>query len=236
MTTATRFDKSRARISDAFAMKEGAETPIMVWPLHYIITGTAPEKVPTDLFDDLAALMAFQQRTCEEHLAKSDDDFIPYLIPYFGTGVLASAFGVGTSFAPGRDPAAGRPCVTTPAEVARLRRPVPEREGLAPPEDQAVGDDKPDVRAEGLAHLEVVRAKIEMNQDYERRDHEHLDDQPRPPRDRRAQERDDQRAEGGISDRIYSLCSISRDRHGCGQYPDGPRHADAFPHHYLVAV
>jgi hypothetical protein len=113
-------------------MREGAETPIMVWPLHYIVTGTAPEKVPGDLFDNPATLMAFQQRACEEHFERSDDDFIPYLTPYFGTGVLASAFGVETTFEPGRDPAAGRPCVTTPAEVARLRMPDPERDGLMP--------------------------------------------------------------------------------------------------------
>ena len=40
---------------------------------------------------------------------------IPYLTPYFGTGVLASGFGVKTQFAPGRDPSAGEPILHTPA-------------------------------------------------------------------------------------------------------------------------
>jgi hypothetical protein len=113
-------------------MDAPADPPVMVWPLHYIVFGTAADKLPPDLFENPASLMAFQQRICEAHLAASDDDFVPYLTPYFGTGVLASAFGVQTRFAPGRDPSAGEPVVHTPAAVAHLRLPDPQRDGLMP--------------------------------------------------------------------------------------------------------
>jgi len=128
----TRFNRSKARIRAAFALADPVDVPVIVWPLHYIVFGTAPEKLPADLFDNPAQLLDFQQRLCDAHLAALDDDFIPYLTPYFGTGVLASAFGVETHFIPGRDPSAGEPIVTTPADVLKLRLPDPARDGLMP--------------------------------------------------------------------------------------------------------
>ena len=127
-----RLEAARTRIRAAFNWAEPADPPIIVWPLHYIVFGTAPDKLPLDLFDNPASLMAFQQHICEAHLAAIQDDFVPYLTPYYGTGVLASAFGVETRFAPGRDPSAGEPCLHTHADVARLRLPNPERDGLMP--------------------------------------------------------------------------------------------------------
>lgn len=130
----SRFQRTRQRISNAFALADprDAGVPIIVWPLHYIVFGTTPESVPPDLFDTPARLMEFQERVCDAHLATVDDDFIPYLTPYYGTGVLASAFGVTTHFASGRDPSAGPPCIETPADVARMRIPDPECDGLMP--------------------------------------------------------------------------------------------------------
>ena len=127
-----RFARARARIRAAFAFDDPGDPPVMAWPLHYIVFGTAPEKLPPDLFDSPARLTEFQERICERHLAALDDDFVPYLTPYFGTGVLASAFGVATTFAPGRDPAAGEPCAKSAADAARLRLPDPARDGLMP--------------------------------------------------------------------------------------------------------
>ena len=135
MTTqasSARAQRARARLQAAFALADPTDPPVIVWPLHYIVFGTAPDRVPADLFDRPARLLEFQQDLCAAHLAALDDDFIPYLTPYYGTGVLASAFGVETRFVPGRDPAAGAPVVRTPAEAARLRLPDPQRDGLMP--------------------------------------------------------------------------------------------------------
>jgi hypothetical protein len=129
---AERFAKSQALTRGAFAQVTPPQPPIIVWPLHYIVFGTAPENVPADLFDNPARLLEFQERICDAHLAAVADDFQPYLTPYYGTGVLASAFGVTTHFAPGRDPSAGSPTITTPADIAKMRIPDPECDGLMP--------------------------------------------------------------------------------------------------------
>ena len=127
-----RFAKAQARIKAAFALAEPLEPPVMVWPFHYIACGADPAKLPPDLFENPAAMTAYQTRICDEHLAAVDDDFQPYLTPYLGTGVLASGFGCQMQFAPGRDPSIAGPCVETPADAARLKLPNPESDGVLP--------------------------------------------------------------------------------------------------------
>ena len=127
-----RFERAQQRIRAAFARAEGAESPVIVWPFHYIACGAAPETVPPDLFDSPARMTEYQTRICEQHLAAVDDDFQPYLTPYLGTGILASAFGCPMHFAPGRDPSVAAPCVRTLADAARLGLPDPQRDGLMP--------------------------------------------------------------------------------------------------------
>lgn len=128
----SRFARSQARIRAAFDLADPVDPPVMVWPLHYIAWGTAPDRLPPDLFDKPDVMTQFQTRLCEGHMATVDDDFQPYLTPYLGTGILASGFGCRTQFAPGRDPSVAAPCVETPADAAKLKIPDPERDGLMP--------------------------------------------------------------------------------------------------------
>ena len=127
-----RFDRAQRRIQAAFDLAEPVDPPVMVWPLHYIVFGTDPSAIPEDLFDAPSRLVEFQVKWCEQHLQALDDDFQPYLTPYFGTGILASAFGCLMDFTRGRDPSVAAPCLETPADLARLRLPDPEKDGLMP--------------------------------------------------------------------------------------------------------
>jgi hypothetical protein len=127
-----RFARAQARITAAFELADAVEPPVMVWPIHYIACGCSADRLPPDLFESAAAMTGFQTRLCEAHLEAVDDDFQPYLTPYLGTGVLASALGCRMHFAPGRDPSVAGPCVETVAQAARLRLPDPERDGLMP--------------------------------------------------------------------------------------------------------
>ena len=113
-------------------MADPVDPPVMVWPFHYIVCGADTQRVPDGLFDDPGLMTEYQERFCEEHQAAVDDDFIPYLTPYIGTGILASAFGCTMHFAPGRDPSVAAPCVESLADAARLRMPDPNRDGLMP--------------------------------------------------------------------------------------------------------
>jgi hypothetical protein len=127
-----RFNRAQQRIRTAFALDDPVDPPIIVWPLHYIVFGTDPSAVPADLFDNPVRMIEFQTKWCEQHLQAIDDDFQPYLTPYYGTGILASAFGCKINFINGRDPSVAAPCLETPADAARLRLPDPERDGLMP--------------------------------------------------------------------------------------------------------
>jgi hypothetical protein len=127
-----RFTRSQRRIQAAFDLEDPLDPPVIVWPFHYIVFGTDPEAVPFDLFDHPARLVEFQVKWCEQHLNALDDDFQPYLTPYYGTGILASAFGCQIRFEQGRDPSVAGPCIKIPADVARLRMPDPQRDGLMP--------------------------------------------------------------------------------------------------------
>lgn len=127
-----RYARSQARIQAAFALAEPADPPIIVWPFHYIVCGTNPRFITSDLFDDPARLVEFQVGFCRRHLEAVDDDFQPYLTPYYGTGILASAFGCRMSFREMRDPSVEAPCLESPEDVARMRMPDPSRDGLMP--------------------------------------------------------------------------------------------------------
>ena len=127
-----RYSGAQQRISDAFAMADPTEPPVLVWPFHYIVFGTDPSAAPADLFDSPQNIIDFQVKWCEQHLLAVDDDFQPYLTPYYGTGILASGFGCQTVFAPGRDPAVSGPCLTSISDAARLRLPDPQKDGLLP--------------------------------------------------------------------------------------------------------
>lgn len=100
-------------------------------PCYFAFAGKA---VPDDYFTNPASMFEYQARGYAAHLARVDDDFVPYFMPWFGTGVLASGFGCEISIAPGpgSDPAVAGPCVRSVADVARLRLPDPQRDGWMP--------------------------------------------------------------------------------------------------------
>ena len=127
-----RFNRAQQRIRAAFALEEPVDPPVIVWPFHYIVFGTDPSAVPADLFDHPARLVEFQVKWCEQHLQAVEDDFQPYLTPYYGTGILASAFGCKIAFAQGRDPSVAAPCITSLADAAHLHLPDLQRDGLMP--------------------------------------------------------------------------------------------------------
>jgi 5-methyltetrahydrofolate--homocysteine methyltransferase len=131
------FDLSarRAKIERACNLApvtSAEDVPVMAGtPGYFAFAGKA---VPDDYFTNPASMFEYQARGYEAHLARVDDDFVPYFMPWFGTGVLASAFGCEISIAPGpgNDPAVAGPCIQSIADVARLRRPNPGRDGWMP--------------------------------------------------------------------------------------------------------
>lgn len=108
------------------------DLPMLVNTPCYFAFGS--QDVPPDYFTNPASMLAYQTRGYERHLKLVQDDYIPYFMPWFGTGVLASAFGCRITLAPepGSDPAVAEPCISSPTAAARLKLPDPQRDGWMP--------------------------------------------------------------------------------------------------------
>jgi len=96
--------------------------------------GFGNNKRPKAYWEDPALMVKFQEDAFVSHLSQVDDDTMPYFMPWFGTGVLASAFGctVREATGDGDDPAVHGYCIHSVADIARLKMPDPYRDGQMP--------------------------------------------------------------------------------------------------------
>ena len=62
----------------------------------------------------------------------TEDDYIPFLFPWYGTGVLACVLGAEILFQAKMDPAVQGTVVNRPEEVRQLSLPDPREDGLMP--------------------------------------------------------------------------------------------------------
>ena len=108
------------------------DIPVIAHVPCYFGFGNHPR--PREYWEDPAVMLAFQQDGYERHLELVDDDTVPYFMPWFGTGVLASGFGCQLREATGQgdDPAVISQAVYRPEEIGRLRLPDPEKDGWMP--------------------------------------------------------------------------------------------------------
>jgi uroporphyrinogen-III decarboxylase len=129
-----RLAKVAAKTDDVFAFKKVGFPPYIVNSSLYWVFGLDTNTLPAAYFDDPAAMVNFQEQTYYDQIKAIDDDFVPYLMPWFGTIVAASAFGCQIEFYPKADPAANPRYypVQKPEDVKKLRVPDPEKDGLMP--------------------------------------------------------------------------------------------------------
>ena len=131
---AARLAKVDAKTADVFAFREMKAPPFIVNSALYWVFGLDTETLPASYFDDPAAMTNFQEQTYYDQVKAIDDDFVPYLMPWFGTIVTASAFGCKVEYFPKADPAANprHYPVQTADDVRRLEPIDPEQDGLMP--------------------------------------------------------------------------------------------------------
>jgi uroporphyrinogen-III decarboxylase len=129
-----RFAAATDRIDLAFQHVETDDPPIVVQDANYSITGEEPETIPDDYFAEGAfgTMVEYQARKIVAHLENYTDDYVPFLLPWYGTGVVPSALGCRILFGPKAEPAVEGPIIATPADVSRLIPPDPYRDGLMP--------------------------------------------------------------------------------------------------------
>lgn len=136
-TTWRDFDLTRRleKIDRTFALADvtsADDVPILANTPCYFAFSTFDK--PADYFTNPGSMIEYQERGFQRHLAEINDDVVPYFMPWYGTGVLASGFGCEVAIAPGpgNDPSVIGPCVTSIADARRLRMPDPERDGWMP--------------------------------------------------------------------------------------------------------
>ena len=124
-----------AQIGAAYRHEAVDRPPVLIGDANYWITGEDPDLIPDDYFDEgaYASMLAFQEAKIAAHLRDIPDDvYLPFLFPWYGTGVVPSAMGCRILFGHGEEPAVEGAFIDDPVAVSRLEPPDPERDGLMP--------------------------------------------------------------------------------------------------------
>jgi hypothetical protein len=106
--------------------------PFQVADVNYWLSGETPSLIPDDYFTNCQAMLQYQVGKIERHLETYEDDYIPFLFPWYGTGVIPSAIGAEILFQPKMDPAVRGTVLASPDQVRRLTLPDPQQDGLMP--------------------------------------------------------------------------------------------------------
>lgn len=123
------------KIERCLNMQEVAEPedfPVMLITPTYFAGTNKPR--PEKYWTDPACMVAFQEKGFEKHMSLVHDDLIPYFMPWFGTGVMASAFGCNIKFDNGmeNDPSVSEKCIDSIKDILHLKMPDPYKDGLMP--------------------------------------------------------------------------------------------------------
>jgi uroporphyrinogen-III decarboxylase len=127
-----RFTAARQRILDAYSHRDSGEMPVLIMDVNYWLSGETPALIPETYFTDPAAMLDYQEVKIRRHLDTFDDDYIPNLMPWYGTVVVPSAIGSRVAFQRGMDPAVEGVFIERPEEIRKLQPPDPHKDGLMP--------------------------------------------------------------------------------------------------------
>ncbi len=123
-----------ARTADLFAFRPVSRPVVIATGSFYFLFGRAPDAIPPGFLSDPAVMTADMERLQYEQLCLVEDDYMPYVMPWQGTTVTASALGSRISYPPGQDPAVDPTWypVQTTQDVRRLEVPAPGTAGQMP--------------------------------------------------------------------------------------------------------
>ncbi len=127
-----RISDSYARIKAAFSHKKSDRMPFQISDVNYCVAGQTAGSIPNDYFTNPATMLRYQVAKIEKHMERYDDDYIPFLFPWYGTGVVPSALGCHITFQDNMDPVACGAIIKSPEDVKRLSEPDPRKDGLMP--------------------------------------------------------------------------------------------------------
>ncbi|MFC2159280.1 uroporphyrinogen decarboxylase family protein [Actinomycetota bacterium] len=121
----SRYKSSKERLRKAFNFEidDFREVPLILQTNSYWLTGHDPEEIPDDYFDNPQSMLHFQEEGIEEHLEKVDDDYIPYLMPWYGVALMSGAFGSKVIFPKKIDPSCASFSVEDLEDIGKLKMP-----------------------------------------------------------------------------------------------------------------
>lgn len=106
--------------------------PFVVNNANYFVFGEKPELIPDHYFQDPAVMYQRQIWQFQHHYDLIEDHYVPYLMPFMGTGVLCSAFGSRVEFPDKMDPASTDFIINSLEDLEALQQPNVEKDGLMP--------------------------------------------------------------------------------------------------------
>ena len=129
-----RLEEVREKTDLVFKYQKVGPPPFIVNSAFYHLFGIDTKEIPDHIFDDPAIMTQYQEALYCEQIKAIPDDFVPYLVPWFGTVVLSSALGSKVVYPEKADPAfdARYFPIQTVQDVKRLDRADPDKDGLMP--------------------------------------------------------------------------------------------------------
>ncbi len=126
-------ERARSMLKETFEFKNKKAT-VLIDDVNYWTFGELLEDIPEDYYeDDPSAMMNYQIKKIKRHYEYYRDDcYQGYLMPWYGTGVLASGFGINIVKNYKADPAVDLSHIKKPEEIKKLKLPDPRRDGLMP--------------------------------------------------------------------------------------------------------
>lgn len=128
----SRFQEAYQKIDDAYHHRPSQILPWIVFDTNYWLSGETPALIPDDYFTNHQTMFAYQVGKIQRHLDNFQDDYIPMLFPWYGTGVVPSALGSKIVFKAKMDPAIEGTVIRQPVDLKKLSPPDPEKDGLMP--------------------------------------------------------------------------------------------------------
>ncbi len=126
---ADRIDAARARLAAVWRGENADRPALILSDVNYALCGQYD--IPPDYLEP-AVMFDYQMRKIERHLRDLPDDYVPVLHPWYGTTVVPSALGAGVAYFPDADPSLTGSILRDPADLKKLKKPDPYRDGQMP--------------------------------------------------------------------------------------------------------
>ncbi len=124
-----RINRSEEELATTFRFTN-KKSPIVIVDANYWTFGDDPDIIPDDFYTKPESILQYQMDKIESHFTNVPEDaYIPFLHPWYGTGVLASAFGIDIICNPKADPAVDISSMQHPEEIDSLKIPIPGESG-----------------------------------------------------------------------------------------------------------